>query len=114
MSPVRVTHKHARATTYRRPGGAWDVPDLDALLTGPGPAVPLGPPRDVLIDGDIRLTRHDVDDLVAVLAGGLRDLGVGRHGVVAWQLQNGFEAVLLYRACWRLGAAAAPRRQHAR
>jgi cyclohexanecarboxylate-CoA ligase len=28
--------------------------------------------------------------------------------VVAWQLQNGAAALLLYRACWRLGAVAAP------
>ena len=42
------------------------------------------------------------------LAGGLRRAGV-RHGdVVAWQAPNWPEVVELYRACWQLGAVAAP------
>jgi cyclohexanecarboxylate-CoA ligase len=45
---------------------------------------------------------------VAALAGGLRSGGVRRRDVVAWQSPNWHEAVLLYRACWRLGAIAAP------
>ncbi len=45
---------------------------------------------------------------VAALAGGLHGLGVGRGDVVAWQRPNGPEVVTLYRACWRLGAVAAP------
>lgn len=112
MNPIRVSHRHARATHYRRPGGPWDVVTLDELLTTADAATTSlsGPtvPRDILVDGDIRLTAADVNDLVAVLAGGLRDLGVGRHTTVAWQLPNGFEAVLAFRACWRLGAIAVP------
>lgn len=42
------------------------------------------------------------------MAGALRDLGVGRGSVVAWQLPNGDGVAHLYRACWRLGAVAAP------
>ncbi len=34
--------------------------------------------------------------------------GARRGDVVAWQLPNGPEAELLYRACWRLGAIAGP------
>ncbi|MGH9092508.1 MAG: class I adenylate-forming enzyme family protein, partial [Acidimicrobiales bacterium] len=45
---------------------------------------------------------------VAGLAGGLRRLGVRRGDVVAWQLPNRWEAIALYRACWRCGAVAAP------
>jgi acyl-CoA synthetase (AMP-forming)/AMP-acid ligase II len=45
---------------------------------------------------------------VAELAGRLRTAGVRRGDVVAWQLPNGTPVVLLYRACWRLGAVAAP------
>lgn len=49
-----------------------------------------------------------VEAAVASLAGGLRAAGV-RHGdVVAWQAPNWHEVVLLYRACWRLGAIAGP------
>jgi cyclohexanecarboxylate-CoA ligase len=46
--------------------------------------------------------------MVAALAGGLRARGVRRADVVSWQLPNWHESVLLYRACWRLGAVAAP------
>jgi cyclohexanecarboxylate-CoA ligase len=45
---------------------------------------------------------------VAGVAGALRQAGVRRGDVVAWQLPNGWESHALYRACWRLGAIAAP------
>ena len=45
---------------------------------------------------------------VAELAGGLHGLGVGRGDVVGWHRPNGPDVVQLYRACWRLGAVAAP------
>ena len=78
------------------------MPALDVLVSD-------SPTRgDALVDGDIRLTPHDVDGLTACLAGGLRAVGVGHGDVVAWQLNNGYEALLLFRACWRLGAIAAP------
>ncbi len=115
MTRVRATHRHARAGHYRRPGGPWDVPTLDGILTDPPLSADAargehraGMPHDALVDGDIRLTAGELDELTACLAGGLRDLGVGRRDVVAWQLANGYEAVLLFRACWRLGAIAAP------
>ena len=65
-----------------------------------------GPDR--LVDGDSRLSGDELDEQVAAVAGGLRALGVRRRDVVAWQLPNWREAVILYRACWRLGAVAAP------
>jgi cyclohexanecarboxylate-CoA ligase len=111
MNRVRTTHRPSRATHYLRPGGPWDVPTLDALLssaTSPATPRPGTGPRDALVDGDIRLTADDLDGLAAGLAGGLRDLGVSRRDAVAWQLANGYESVLLYRACWRLGAVAVP------
>jgi len=45
---------------------------------------------------------------IAALAGGLRSEGVRRGDVVAWQAPNWHESLLLFRACWRLGAIAAP------
>ncbi len=51
---------------------------------------------------------EEVNSAVAHLAGGLRSLGIARQDVVAWQLPNSLEAALLYRACWRIGAIAAP------
>ena len=88
MARLRSTYRHPGATEYLRPGGAWDVPTLDALLTERAPA--------------------PAADAVARVAGGLRAQGVRRGDVVAWQLPNCTEAVLLYRACWRLGAIAGP------
>jgi cyclohexanecarboxylate-CoA ligase len=45
---------------------------------------------------------------VAEVAGGLRDLGVRPGETVSWQSANRDEVTVLYRACWRLGAVAAP------
>lgn len=42
------------------------------------------------------------------MAGGLRGAGVGVGDAVCWQLPNSVDAVVLYRACWRIGAIAAP------
>jgi cyclohexanecarboxylate-CoA ligase len=76
---VRATYRHPRAAAYRRPGGPWDVPTLPEVV-GDAPA----------------------------LAAGLRTLGVRRGDVVAWQAPNWPEVAALYRACWQLGAVAAP------
>jgi cyclohexanecarboxylate-CoA ligase len=61
-----------------------------------------------VVDDAARLDGDQVELGVATLAGRLRRAGVGRGDVVAWQLPNGAAAVVLYRACWRLGAIAAP------
>jgi cyclohexanecarboxylate-CoA ligase len=76
---VRATYRHPDARAYRAPGGAWDVPTLD------------------------RVVGTD-----AALAGGLRAAGVRRGDVVAWQAPNWPEVAALFRACWQLGAVAAP------
>jgi cyclohexanecarboxylate-CoA ligase len=73
---------------YRRAGGPWDAPTLDALLT--------------------RVAAPALAEQVARVAGGLRARGVGAGDAVAWQSPNRDEVALLYRACWRLGAVAAP------
>jgi acyl-CoA synthetase (AMP-forming)/AMP-acid ligase II len=91
MNGLRATYRHPRAGEYSSPGGAWDQPSLDALLTDAARSV-----------DDAMLAR------VARLAGGLRAAGVGTGDVVAWQTPNRTEVALLYRACWRLGAIAAP------
>jgi cyclohexanecarboxylate-CoA ligase len=85
---LTATFRPTRADDYTRPGGPWDRPTLDALLTA---AAPTG--------------RNEV---VAHVAGGLRELGVHAGDAVAWQTPNRDEVALLYRACWRLGAVAAP------
>jgi len=79
---LQATLQHPLADEWSAPGGPLDQPPLDEVL---GPA-----------------------EGVAAVAGGLHGLGVGRGDVVAWQRPNGPEVVELYRACWRLGAIAAP------
>jgi cyclohexanecarboxylate-CoA ligase len=85
---LRATYRHPRAADYRQPGGAWDVPTLDTLLSRRAPSP------------------GEAD--VAAVAGGLRERGVRKGDVVGWQLPNVPDAALLYRACWRIGAIAGP------
>lgn len=67
-----------------------------------------GRPGLSLVAGGVRRAPDDLDADVATLAGGLAEAGVGRGDIVAWQLPNCIDVFLLYRACWRLGAVAAP------
>jgi len=85
---LKATLRPARAAHYLQPGGAWDVPSLDAALSATTPGA--------------------IAEEIASVAGGLRARGVRRGDAVAWQLRNVSEVVLLYRACWRLGAVAVP------
>jgi cyclohexanecarboxylate-CoA ligase len=82
------TFTSPRASQYRRPGGPWDTPSLDALLTN--------------------VAAPALAERVARVAGGLRAHGVEAGDAVAWQSANRDEIAVLYRACWRLGAVAVP------
>ena len=75
---------------------------LHDLLTSAPPRVDL-----VVADGR-RLSSAEIDAAAGSTAAGLRERGVGRGDPVAFQVPNGPDAVVLYRACWRLGAIAAP------
>ncbi len=97
--PIHATWVPAHARRYRQPGGLWQVPPLDDVLGTPGSEV---------VDGRLRLDAGAVDDLAGRVAGGLAGRGVRRGQVVTWQLPNSAAAVVLLRACWRLGAVAAP------
>jgi len=63
---------------------------------------------DLIVDGDGRWSSSALEARVAAVAGGLRAAGVGEGDAVCWQRPNGVDAVVLYRACWRIGAVAAP------
>lgn len=103
---LRATYTHPRAREYRARGGPWDIASLDELVT----QAAAGVRRELLVDetAGVRIDGPGLEGRVAALAGGLRAAGVRRRDVVAWQAPNWHEAVLLYRACWRLGAVAAP------
>ncbi len=96
---LRPTWVPDLARRYRRPGGPWDVPTLDTLLSAHGGEV---------VDGGTRLAANEADALVGRVAGGLRARGVRRGDAVAWQVPNSLAAAVLTRACWRIGAVAAP------
>jgi cyclohexanecarboxylate-CoA ligase len=100
---LRATYRAPDASRYRAAGGAWDVPVLDAVMR-PRPSGT----GAVLVDGDLRFDGPQLEKLVAGLAGALRTMGVHRGDVVTWQMPNWWEALVLYRACWRCGAVAAP------
>ncbi|HLG00655.1 MAG TPA: class I adenylate-forming enzyme family protein [Acidimicrobiia bacterium] len=102
MARLKPTLKHARERHYKRHGGAWDVPSLDVILTDAGPH------PELIVDSVLRLGSAEVNERVGRLAGGLMASGVRRGDAVAWQAPNWHEVVLLYRACWRLGAVAVP------
>jgi cyclohexanecarboxylate-CoA ligase len=61
-----------------------------------------------VVDGPLRLDAAAVNRLVGDLAGQMVASGVRRHDVVAWQLPNSASSLLLYWACWWIGAVAAP------
>jgi acyl-CoA synthetase (AMP-forming)/AMP-acid ligase II len=82
------TFRTPLADRYRAPGGPWDRPSLDELLT--------------------RAASPGLRQRVARVAGGLRERGVRAGDAVAWQSANRDEVAVLYRACWRIGAVAAP------
>jgi len=103
---LSATYSHPGSANYRAVGGAWDVPTLDALFRS-GQTKSTGP-LVLEPDAGVSLNADQLETMVAALAGGLNEVGVRRGDVVAWQSPNSWELIVLYRACWRLGAIAGP------
>jgi acyl-CoA synthetase (AMP-forming)/AMP-acid ligase II len=99
---LHSTFENPLAAGYERPGGAWDVPPLGEVFR-PGRFEGVA-----LIDGENRLDHRVLDRSIGALAGSLGGRGVERGDVVSWQMPNWYEAVMLYHACWLLGAIAVP------
>ena len=96
---LAATFHHELSEQYSRPGGPWDVPTLDTLTAADGGTV---------VDGELVVDGVQLHAAASALAGGLRERGVTHGDVVSWQLPNWHEAIVLYRACWLVGAIAAP------
>ena len=66
------------------------------------------PARDdlVVVGGD-RFSTSELEAATSSTAAALAERSVGSGDRVAFQLPVSVEAVVLYRACWRLGAVAA-------
>jgi len=82
------TFRSPLSDRYRAAGGPWSGPTLDERLTEVAPV--------------------ELQARVARVAGGLVARGVRAGDAVAWQSPNREEVNVLYRACWRIGAVAAP------
>ena len=63
---------------------------------------------DLFVDAGHRWSSAALEAKIAATAGGLRAEGVRPGDAVCWQLPNCIDAVVLFRACWRLGAVAVP------
>ena len=104
MLEPTAPHPHDEALEYRR-GGYWpSVAVGEAFATTCGR---LGE-KTALIDGARRLSFAAWHDAVARGATRLRELGVGRGDVVAYQLPNWWEAAVVFLAAARAGAVVNP------
>jgi cyclohexanecarboxylate-CoA ligase len=108
LRPLRADHP--LAARYLRPEGPWDGPALDLALAASvgGTAASATGGRALVVDGHERLDAAALARAVGEVAGSLRAQGVGPGEVVCWQRPNSAGALVLVRACWRLGAVAAP------
>ncbi|MCB1015657.1 MAG: AMP-binding protein [Acidimicrobiales bacterium] len=104
---LRRSRRRAPAA-WSGPGRPWDGATLDTVLSG-------APAReDLAVEVDQhgapvrRWSSAEVEAATADLAGGLRGAGVRAGDAVAWRAANHVTSLLAYRACWRVGAVAAP------
>ena len=73
---------------------------LDSLLTG-------APARsDTVVSGAGRFSSGELEGRVRALVSGLAARGVEQGDRVAFRLPTGVDGVVVYRACWRIGAVA--------
>lgn len=87
----------------------WWHPDQPAQPRTLDEPPSLAPPGGgSLVDDTGSIGQAGLASATARLAGALRTGGVRRGDTVAWQSANRWESVMLLRACWRLGAVAAP------
>jgi cyclohexanecarboxylate-CoA ligase len=85
-----------------RARGIWTSETLvDRLERAPGEQL-------AIVDGNVRLTVEDVRAKSARVAAALFDSGVEPGDVVAWQLPNWWEGIVLCWAIWRCGAISSP------
>jgi cyclohexanecarboxylate-CoA ligase len=99
---IRVHPAPAEIRARWRAQRIWtDETLLDRLASVGGETI-------AIVDRDVRMTVEDLRAHSARVAAALRERGVGPGSVVAWQLPNWWEAVVLCWAVWRCGATASP------
>lgn len=105
--PLAPTWRPEAYARWTAPGGPLHADlTLDQVLR-PAPSAE-ATERAVLVDGDRRWHLGELEGHVDGTAAALQSRGVAAGDLVCWQLPNCAEAVVLLRACWRLGVTAAP------
>ena len=102
MAPVLPVPAPAVVARY---GPLWPGRLLDGYTDD---AADRTPERVAVVDGDVRLDYAALRDRVVRATAGLRRLGVGRGDVVAIQLPNWWEALVVHLATIRLGSVSNP------
>ena len=105
MSPPQITttHHDAELAAHWRATGAW----LDQLVGDVVPGV-FDPDDVVIVDGAKRLTFGDLDRAVDRVARRFVADGIVPGAVIAMQLPNWWEAVVVSHAAFRIGAILNP------
>jgi len=99
---------HGRAM---REAGFWLDRTIDDYLVA---AIRRSPDKPALVESradradPVRISYRELGDRVALAAGALRDLGVGHGDIVAVQVPNWWEFVVMTLACGRIGAVVNP------
>jgi cyclohexanecarboxylate-CoA ligase len=99
-----ATHPNPHAESYRS-GGHWPQRSLPALFAE---TVRAGALRGAITDGAAQLTFGDLEERSRRIAAGFRQLGIAAGDVVAYQLPNWWEAVVVFLATLRVGAVVHP------
>ena len=85
--------------------GMWRNQALPEWFTG---VSRMYPKKTAIIDGGRAVTFEGLDSQVRAVAGGLQAAGVVPGEIVAYQLPNCLEAVVLHLAAWHAGAIPLP------
>jgi len=93
-----------RADIYQR-AGLWGGDTVWAAFAA---TAARGPERTAIVEGDTRLAFREVAARAETVAGGLAALGISPGDVVAVQLPNWWETIVVLLATARLGAVAVP------
>jgi acyl-CoA synthetase (AMP-forming)/AMP-acid ligase II len=101
---IAATFPNRQASAYRR-DGHWLQQPLGDLFSR---TVARSAEREAIIDDARRLTFLELDRLSQGAARGFRALGLGPGDVIAYQLPNWWEAVVVFLAAARLGAIVNP------
>jgi cyclohexanecarboxylate-CoA ligase len=94
----------ARAAALRR-AGLWTDVLIDSHIRRQAGVTPNAP---AVIEADRTLTYAELDDMISRVATALRNRGVTAGDVVAWQLPNWSESIVIHHAALRIGAVSNP------